>query len=123
MRYGSLLVFSCPNCNEGKVLFSVLRVEEELVCDCCGFTCAFDASMRQSIRKFAALCSRVYDASSILGDAAVSVSIRESSVDVPFQLLFSRFPVTLNLNIGNKQIRIRFVFDALQQKILHQEEV
>lgn len=78
--------------------------------------------MRNSIRQFAALCLRIHEASSILGNAAVSVSIQDSAVEIPFQLLFSRFPVVFNLTIDEgKKIAIRFIFDALKREVLHKE--
>ncbi|QVE49208.1 ferredoxin [Chlamydia crocodili] len=123
MNHNSLLVFSCPCCCEGEVSFSVFSLEEVLACSCCSSTYAFDPSMRNSIRQFAALCLRIHEASSILGHAAVSVSIQDSAVEIPFQLLFSRFPVVFNLTIEGKKIAIRFIFDALKREVLHKENV
>lgn len=77
--------------------------------------------MRNAIHQFAALCMRIHDASPLLGSAAVSVSVQGTSIEIPFQLLFSRFPVVFNLTIDGKKINIHFIFDALKNEILHQE--
>ena len=117
-----LLAFSCPCCNKGSVSFSVFDIEQNLTCSLCASTFTFDTAMRNAIRQFVALCSRIYDANAILGDAAVSVSMHgDKSVEIPFQLLFSRFPVVLNLVLDGKKIAIRFIFDALQNHVLHKE--
>ncbi|ANH78867.1 ferredoxin [Candidatus Chlamydia sanziniae] len=120
-RNASLLVFSCPCCCKGSVSFSIFNLEDILICNSCDSAYTFDAVMRTAIRQFIALCKRIYEANSILGDAAVSVSIQDNNVDIPFQLLFSRFPVVLNLSLEGKQIAIRFIFDALKKTILHSE--
>ncbi|WP_201457054.1 ferredoxin [Chlamydia sp. 17-3921] len=117
----SLLTFSCPCCKKGSVSFSVFDLEESLICDSCSSTFVFDSVMRNSVRQFVALCSRIHDASPILGDATVSVSIQDASVEIPFQLLFSRFPVVLNLSINGEKIAIHFIFDALKKNVLHKE--
>lgn len=121
MNHNLFLVFSCPCCCEGEVTFSLVSLEKVLVCSCCSSTYAFDAGMRNAIRQFATLCMRIHDASPLLGNAAVSVSVQGNSVDIPFQLLFSRFPVVFNLTIDGKKIRIHVIFDALKNEILHQE--
>lgn len=121
MNHNSLLSFSCPCCCKGEISFSLVSLEKVLVCSCCPSTYAFDAAMRNAIRQFAALCMRVHEAAPLLGNAAVSVSVQGNSIDVPFQLLFSRFPVVFNLTIEGKQVSIRFIFDALKNEILHQE--
>ncbi|CAG9045883.1 hypothetical protein NVRI1_00215 [Chlamydia abortus] len=121
MNHNSLLVFSCPCCCEGEVSFSVFSLEEVLACSCCSSTYAFDPAMRNSIRQFAALCLRIYEASPILGNAAVSVSVKDQAVEIPFQLLFSRFPVVFNLTLEGKQIAVHFIFDALKGEVLHKE--
>lgn len=121
MNNNSLLVFSCPCCCKGEVSFSVLSMKEPLVCDYCSSEYVFELSLQEAIHQFVGLCSSIHQASSVLGDAAVTVSTRESSVDVPFRLLFSRFPVVLRLMVNGKKIVIRFLFDALKEEVLHKE--
>ncbi|MBQ8498286.1 ferredoxin [Chlamydia sp.] len=113
------LCFSCPHCCDGNVAFSVIDLENVLTCDCCDASFVFEAGMCDAIRKFSALCLRIYEARSILGEAAVSVSVQGQSVEVPFQLLFSRFPVFLNLDLAGRPIHIRFIFDSLRGEVLY----
>ncbi|EQM62367.1 ferredoxin [Chlamydia ibidis 10-1398/6] len=122
MNRNTLLVFSCPNCIKGEVSFSLFNLEGALICNCCSCSYIFDASMRNSIRQFVALCARIHESSSILGHASIAVSSQNQTTEIPFQLLFSRFPVTLNLSLNGKKISIRFIFDALKNVILHQED-
>ncbi|WP_174165549.1 ferredoxin [Chlamydia serpentis] len=121
MDYKSQLAFSCPCCHKGNVCFSVFNLDTTLTCSVCASTYAFDSVMRNDIRQFVALCKRIHDANSILGSATVSVSVEDNQMDIPFQLLFSRFPVVLNLSLEGRKIIIRFLFDALNKTILHQE--
>lgn len=121
MDYKSQLVFSCPCCCKGNVCFSVFNLDIILTCNVCSSTYTFDSVIRNEIRQFVALCKRIHDANSILGNATVSVSVEDNQMDIPFQLLFSRFPVVLNLSLDGKKIAIRFLFDALNTSILHQE--
>lgn len=113
------LCFSCPHCCDGNIAFSVMDLENCIVCDYCEASFVFDAEMCDAIRRFSALCLRIYEARSILGNAAVSVSVQGQSVEVPFQLLFSRFPVFLNLNLAGKIVQIRFIFDSLRGEVLY----
>ncbi|AHH22974.1 ferredoxin [Chlamydia muridarum str. Nigg] len=113
------LCFSCPHCCGGNVAFSVIDLENFLTCDKCEASFVFDAEICDAIRRFSALCLRIYEAKSILGDAAVSVSVEEKSVEIPFQLLFSRFPVFLNLNLAGKSVQVRFIFDSLRGEVLY----
>lgn len=113
------LCFSCPYCCDGNVAFSVIDLENCLACDCCEASFMFDAEMCDAIRRFSALCLRIYEAKALLGEAAVSVSVQGQSIDVPFQLLFSRFPVFLNLNLAGKLVRVRFMFDSLRGEVLY----
>ncbi len=121
MNGDPLLVFSCPCCNEGEVTFSLLDVEGSLSCSCCSSTYVFDVGMQAAINQFAALCSQLYQSRSILGNAVISVSVQDRLVELPFQLLFSRFPVSLKLKIAEKEVKIRFIFDALAMAVLHQD--
>lgn len=117
-----LLAFSCPHCEQEDIHFSFDDVAKALTCAFCSATYVFDYSLQELIQQFVSLMLEVQKSSSILGSAAVSVSVKDHVVEVPFQLLFSRFPVVLNLNVDGKKIVIRFIFDALKNKVLHQDD-
>lgn len=116
-----LLSFSCPNCEAQELNFSFLDIDQVLLCKCCAETYVFDSAIQDEIRKFVALNQEIQRSASILGTAVISVSVKDNVVEVPFQLLFSRFPVVLNLRIGNKKIALKFIFDALKTEVLHQQ--
>lgn len=123
MSGNPLLTFSCPNCEEHEIVFSFLDVDQVLLCSCCSETYVFDSYIQDAIRQFIALNAEIQKSASILGLAAISVTVKDNVVEVPFQLLFSRFPVVLNLMIGNKKIALRFIFDALKSEVLYQQTV
>lgn len=118
-----LLAFSCPHCEKEDIQFSLSDVAKTLTCDVCSATYVFDSSLQDLIQKFTSLILEIQKSSAILGSAAVSVAVKDNVVEVPFQLLFSRFPAVLNLTVGGKKIVIRFIFDALKNDVLHQETV
>lgn len=116
-----LLAFSCPNCEKQELSFSFLDIDQVLSCSCCSEAYVFDLSVQDAIRKFIALNLEIQKSASILGLATISVAVKDNVVEVPFQLLFSRFPVMLNLTVGNRKIALRFIFDALKLEVLHQQ--
>lgn len=115
------LKFRCTCCKKSDISFSLLDVSDRLSCEGCHTDFYFEQSLLDSIKKFSDLCESIEDAAPILGDANVTVSVKDSSVQIPFNLLFIRFPVTLKLKMGDEDIEIYFVFDALKKSCLHLE--
>lgn len=96
-------------------MFSLLDLDKVLRCNGCGGSYTFDESLCLDIRRFVSLCCCIQEARSILGQASISMQVGCESVEVPFDMLLTRFPASLRLKLSDgRSLVFRFVVDATE---------
>jgi len=66
------------------------------------------------LEKFEKLCRAVNEAQEILSDTNVAINVYSHEVKIPFRLLLSRLNTQLNLDVGGREIQIRFRVSPLK---------
>ena len=101
----------CIGCKQ-PVVFSLPHLEgaqRTVSCQECGKKYGFgEETLRRQLKKFASLCAQIKESEEILGNAAISVDVGKSSVQVPFKLLLTRLKSTLDLTMQGEKIVITF---------------
>lgn len=110
----------CPEC-ETDIPFSLFELDQSshpaVECHKCGRAFLFeDETLRRQLHLFTALCKQLRDSEEILSDAAVSVTLGDQNVEVPYKLLLTRLNSKLQLTVGNKEISITFRMDTTCSK-------
>ncbi|WP_213318213.1 ferredoxin [Chlamydiifrater volucris] len=119
------LKFLCVKCNEEHVSFFPSALSYSgFSCPHCGAVYRLDEeSEGRMLRDFRDLCKQISASRDILGTMSVGVSVGEATVEVPFNLLLTRFPLRLSLELEGKKFFIECIFDALRQEPLAREVV
>ncbi|WP_213357564.1 ferredoxin [Chlamydiifrater phoenicopteri] len=122
MNENVALEFLCVKCNKERVSFSLLHFPSELICPHCGSFYKLDEeSEGKTLKNFRDLCRQIQLSKDILGAMSVGVSVGESTVEVPFNLLLTRFPLRLSFVLEGKKFFVECIFDALRQEPLARE--
>jgi hypothetical protein len=111
VQVGNNLEFRCikEGCGE-LVKFSVFDTSKNnsIRCGKCGKEYTFGDDLMGKLEKFEKLCRAVNEADDILSDTNVGINVYSHEVRIPFRLLLTRLNTQLNLNVGGKDIQIRF---------------
>jgi hypothetical protein len=117
VQVGNNLEFRCikDGCGE-LVKFSVFDISKnhKIRCTACEKEYAFGQELVSKLDKFEKLCRAVNEAEDILSDTNVAINVYSHEVQIPFRLLLSRLNTQLNLNVGGKDIQIRFRVSPLK---------
>ncbi len=117
MQIGSTLEFRCIKDDCGEIVkFAVFDVANNHIIRCghCGKEYTFGDELLSKLGKFEKLCRAVNEAQDILSDTNVAINVYSHEVKVPFRLLMTRLNTQLNLNLGGKDIQIRFRVSPLK---------
>jgi len=126
LQIGDTLEFVCVNeeCDEA-VRFSIFKVSKNLTVSCpaCGNEYKFTKNLVDKIIKFEKLCLAVNEAEDILSDTKVSIDVSGHNVKVPFRLLLTRLNTQLDLDIKDKQIKIKFRMTPLESEVNNSSKI
>ena len=76
----------------------------QAVCPKCHQTYAFDAELRDKLRRMLELVIALRNAEDILGDTSVSVNVAGGSVKLPYALLLTRLNTLISLEVGDEKM-------------------
>ncbi|MBQ9776244.1 MAG: hypothetical protein IJW17_09465 [Lentisphaeria bacterium] len=76
----------------------------QAVCPKCHQTYAFDAVLRDKLRRMLELVIALRNAEDILGDTSVSVNVAGGSVKLPYALLLTRLNTLITLEVGDEKM-------------------
>ncbi len=111
VQVGNNLEFRCikEGCGD-LVKFSVFNTSQNhsIRCAKCGKEYTFGDDLMGKLGKFEKLCRAVNEADDILSDTNIGINVYSHHVRIPFRLLLTRLNTQLNLNVGGKDIQIRF---------------
>jgi hypothetical protein len=111
VQVGNNLEFRCikEGCGE-LVKFSVFDISKNhsIRCAKCDKEYTFGEELMGKLSKFEKLCRAVNEADDILSDTNVGINVHSHEVRIPFRLLLTRLNTELNMNVGGKDIQIRF---------------
>lgn len=117
VQIGNTLEFRCIKNDCGEVVkFSVFEIAKNhsIRCGACGKEYTFGENLVGKLEKFEKLCRAVNEAQEILSDTNVAINVYSHEVKIPFRLLLSRLNTQLNLDVGGKEIQIRFRVSPLK---------
>jgi hypothetical protein len=116
LQLGSELEFGCveENC-DALVRFSVLDTtgKNPIKCGKCKREYTFSGELLGKLRLFEKLLRTLHESESILSTTNVVVDVHGYDVRIPFRLLLCRLNTELNLQIGGKEVHIRFRISPL----------
>ena len=100
--------FHCvsPDCGTA-VEISLADISQEdfqAVCPHCHQTYAFDAVLRDKLRRMLELVIALRNAEDILGATSVSVNVAGGSVKLPYALLLTRLNTLISLEVGDEKM-------------------
>ncbi len=118
------LSFPCIDCTELIPLplsdpsssFSRIR------CEKCEKVYDLSNDLQRQIQKFVTLCQTLKDSEEILGQANVGVDVGPHHVEIPFQLLLTRFGTSIRLQVGQESVVLSFRHEPIRDLSLAQKE-
>jgi len=117
VQIGNNLEFRCikDDCAE-VVKFSVFDIgkNHSIRCNACGKEYTFGDELVSKLDKFEKLCRAVNEAQDILSDTNVAINVYSHEVKIPFRLLLTRLNTQLNLDVGGRDVQIRFRVSPLK---------
>jgi hypothetical protein len=117
VQIGNTLEFRCIKDDCGAVVkFAVFDVarNHSIRCTACGKEYTFGDDLLSKLDKFERLCRAVNEAQDILSDTNVAINVYSHEVKIPFRLLMTRLNTQLNLDVGGRDIQIRFRVSPLK---------
>lgn len=100
--------FHCvsPDCGTAVeiTLADINKEDFQAVCPHCHQTYAFDAVLRDKLRRMLELVIALRNAEDILGDTSVSVNVAGGSVKLPYALLLTRLNTLISLEVGDEKM-------------------
>ncbi len=76
----------------------------QVLCPKCHRPYAFDAELRDKLRKLMNLILALREAESILGDCNVSVNVPGGDVKLPYAMLLTRLNTMITLQLGERKV-------------------
>jgi hypothetical protein len=117
VQIGNNLEFRCIKDDCGEVVkFSVFDMakNDSIRCGACGKEYTFGDELVSKLDKFEKLCRAVNEAQEILSDTNVAINVYSHEVKIPFRLLLTRLNTQLNLDVGGRDVQIRFRVSPLK---------
>ena len=112
--------FPCQAC-DSIIEFGLKDLSSKtIVCPECYKSYEIDKNFIDKIQKMLKLLTVIQESKELFSNSYISINEKDSSIEVPFKILLTRFNSVIKLNIDNKLIPFNFRFHPIDNKILKQ---